>query len=1042
MQFRAKQIAPPKEWGTFEDLCHALFKWVWKDPLAQKNGRRGQAQHGVDVFGSLSGDRRSYRGVQCKGKDSNYGSKANWLEVQAEIAKAERFLPKLDEWIFATTASVDATLQEAARELSVQRGAIGRFSVVVLGWEEIQALMSGAPEVITEFYPEHADHLPQVVEALRALPSLEAKLVSLVEKIDAKQLESSNPHGSAVWEIVTFDGDRGLGPALMGHSLGPADVTACPRLTEVVTVLAQLKIAYSARLIGEPGAGKSICAYQAAQELAADGFEVRRLFNPEAYNIAFETPLPGERRLYLIDDAHLLRPHVLRRIEDQADSARLVLSIHNAVEHVSHRGAITLDAKRAVKTIAAALRADLRNTLEAVRFADDHVGERMMDADLGERLDHAETAADRPWQFCFVLGGGWRRSRQAADSARAANADLILAAVAIRQLASRDARAIPEEIAEVCERASIDAKTVDQGLNWLGKERLVVGAADCRTPHQRFASVVLNRVLEGQNKEGREKIAAMIEGVLRDPQFQYAGLRALIHELSFGRGEYSWNRLLGQPGVEAAVARCWAAEGPDRGFAALALSDLWGFAEGGATAVVGPHVATLANWISNPIDGAYGFGHILNSLAQQDRDVAEKAVAAADPIAIATAYSNANPDTAYGLADLLRSIAYVKVDDMNAKVRAALDRAKLREFAQQKAFREDASIFSKFCASVVCWDENLALEMAELFVPTAQHILTKDPVEGFHQLSHGFASTVLRVFDVLHVYVGKLKPTRRQWTIARRVCEKIDPKRVAEQISTVRRRHFQSAGFFLHFLCQSSPRKCEAVVRQLDWEQLDSVICDDWANMPHDTEVLLAMLYSRPATRHLVQKFISDRADRIVHFPPRLMLMVPEVGLAHLAKGGSLRLAQYDQVNWDASGLALAIVAKARPEMVDQAISPFVDTIARRVTNYNHDSTGQAEGLVRVVIEHAPVAWGKVLAKLDSAVAEKNLAECLTGDRDHQRMAAAVIESAIGMNSSVGDMARRLRARFSKASTAPTDTPNFSSRRGRSRPKRKGSPHE
>lgn len=1041
MQFRAKQIAPPKEWGTFEDLCHALFKQVWQDLLAQKNGRRGQRQHGVDVFGSQNGDRRSYWGIQCKGKDSNYGSKAEWSEVLAEIAKAEKFSPQLDKWIFATTAPADATLQKAARELSVERRANGLFSVDVLGWEEIQALMAGAPEVITEFYPEHADHLPQVIEALRALPSLEAKLASLVdlvERIDAKLLEPSNPHGSAIWETVTFDGDRGLGPALMGYSLGPSDAAACPRLTEAGTVLTQLKIAYSARLIGEPGAGKSICSYQAAKELSAEGFEVLRLLDPQADNITLEAALPGKRRLYLIDDAHLLKPHILSLTEDQTDPARLLLSTHNAVEHVSHRGAITLDAKRAVKTIAAALRADLRKTLEAVRFADDHVGERMMDADLGERLDHAEDAADRPWQFCFVLGGGWRRSRQAADSARAANADLILAAVAMRQMVSRDARATPAEIAEVCEPVGIETGTVNQGLEWLGKQRLIVGATDCRTPHQRFASVVLKRVLEGQDKNGRKKIATMLEGMLRDPQFPYAGLRVLIDELRFGSSDVSWTRLLGQPGVEAAVERCWAAEGSDRGFAALALSDLWDFAEGGAPAVVGPHVATLANWISNPSDGAHGFGYILNNLAQQDRDVAEKAVAAADPIAIATAYSNANPDTAYGLADLLRSVAYVKVDHFNAKVRAALDRDKLRELAKHEAFLEDAFIFSKFCASVVCWDENLALEMAELFVPTAQQILAKDPVEGFDQLSHDFASTVLRVFDVLHVYVGKLKPTPRQWMIARRMCEKIDPKRAAEHISAVRPRHFQSAGFFLHFLYLSAPRKYEAVLRQLDWEKLDSVIGDDWANMPHDTEVLLGTLYSRPRTRHLVQEFISDRADRIVHFPPRLMLMVPEAGLAHLAKGGSLRLAQYDHLSWDVGGIALAIIAEAQPELVEQAVTRFVDAMARGVTNYNSDSTGPAEGLVRVVIEHAPVAWREVLAKLDPAVAEMNLAECLTRDEDHRRTAATVIESAITLDGPVGDMARHLRARFPKASTAPTGTQRLSRRRGRSRRKCEG----
>jgi hypothetical protein len=1035
MQFRAKQIAPPKEWGTFEDLCHALFKRVWRDPLAQKNGRTGQAQHGVDVFGSPNGDRRSYRGIQCKGKDSNYGSKAKWSEVLAEVAKADKFSPKLDEWIFSTTAPVDGSLQKAARELSVERRAKGLFSVDVLGWTEIQALMTDAPEVIAEFYPEHADHLPQVIEAL---PSIEAKLASLVERIGAKPVEPSNPHGSAVWETVTFDGDRGLGPALMGYPLGPSDAAACPRLTEVDTVLAQMKIAYSARLIGEPGAGKSICSYQAAKELAADGFEVLRLFDPQADNVVLKAALPSKHRLYLIDDAHLLKPHILSRIEDQAGPARLVLSTHNAIERVSHRGAITLDAKRAVKMIATALRADLPRTLEAVRLADDEVGERMMNADLGERLDHAESTADRPWQFCFVLGGGWRRSKQAVDSARTANADLVLAAVAMRQLASRDARAAPGEVVEVCERAGIDAGTVDQGLEWLGRQRLIVGAADCRTPHQRFASVVLNRVLEGQDKSGREKIATMIEGVLCDPQFPYAGLRVLLHELRFGSVNYSWMRLLGQPEVEAAVARCWTAEGSDRGFAALLLSDLWDFAEGGATAVVSPHVATLANWISNPSDGAYGFGYILNSLAQQDREVAEKAVAAADPIAIATAYSNANPDTAYGLADLLRSVAYVKVDDFNAKVRAALDRNKLREFAKYEAFLKDAFVFSKFCASVVWWDENLALEMAELFIPTAQQVLAKDPVEGFQQLSQDFASTVLRVFDVLHVYVGKLKPTRRQRTIARRICEKIAPKRVAEHISTVRPRLFQSAGFFLHFLNQSAPRKYEAVLHQLDWQKLDSVIGNDWANMPHDTEVLLGTLYSPSPTRYLVQKFIFDRVDRIVHFPPRLLLMAPEAGLAHLAKGGSLRLAQYGHLSWDFGGIAVAIIAEARPELVEQAIAPFVDAIARGVTNYHRDFTGPAEGLVRVVIEHAPVAWREILAKLDPAVAEKNLAKCLTTDEDHRRIAAAVIESAIALDGLGGDMARRLRARFPKASIAPADTPRFSRQRGRSRRNRTG----
>jgi len=58
----------------------------------------------------------------------------------------------------------------------------------VLGWEEILALMADAPEVIAEFYPEHVDHLPEVVEALRVLPLLKTKLATLVDRLDANPL--------------------------------------------------------------------------------------------------------------------------------------------------------------------------------------------------------------------------------------------------------------------------------------------------------------------------------------------------------------------------------------------------------------------------------------------------------------------------------------------------------------------------------------------------------------------------------------------------------------------------------------------------------------------------------------------------------------------------------------------------------------------------------------------------------------------------------------------------------------------------------------
>ena len=129
---------------------------------------------------------------------------------------------------------------------------------------------------------------------------------------------------------------------------------------------------------------------------------------------------------------------------------------------------------------------------------------------------------------------------------------------------------------------------------------------------------------------------------------------------------------------------------------------------------------------------------------------------------------------------------------------------------------------------------------------------------------------------------------------------------------------------------------------------------------------------------------------------------------------------------------ALAIIAKERPDLVEQAIAPFIDELVRAVTNYKNDFTGPAEGFIRVVVESAPVSWRIVLARLDPAITEINFSECLTKSGDHLRTTAVLIESAIELDGDVGDMARRLRIRYPKASALPTKTVTFTNRHGRS----------
>ena len=45
------QLPPPSNWQDFEYLCQQLLAAILDDPQVQKNGRQGQSQYGVDVFG-------------------------------------------------------------------------------------------------------------------------------------------------------------------------------------------------------------------------------------------------------------------------------------------------------------------------------------------------------------------------------------------------------------------------------------------------------------------------------------------------------------------------------------------------------------------------------------------------------------------------------------------------------------------------------------------------------------------------------------------------------------------------------------------------------------------------------------------------------------------------------------------------------------------------------------------------------------------------------------------------------------------------------
>lgn len=997
MNPRNLQLAPPSSWIDFENLCHALACAHWEDSEAQKNGRQGQAQHGVDIWGCPNADYgHNYHAIQCKGKNANYGSTATADELKAEVSKADKFKPALSHWIFATTAPRDQALQKEARQLSEQRRSSGKFTLKVWSWDDIQDKLCDYPDVLRQFYPEQADNIPALIEAVKEATFHEAS--------------------QSDWSLVTFEHALDFKRALAGKKLGPNDALSCPRLFEADALVKELQISRTARLIGPPGAGKSVCVYQASHTLSQHGFSVAKLLNPNRTRMPSFSSLQGKKTVALIDDAHLMPLWLLEEIEQSASAEMLILSTLNEVGHESRIGEhVSLDPKRAVRTIAKDLRTNLYNTMDIVSELDPRIGPRMLDEDIEPRIEHAEEQADSPWQFCFILGGGWHRAGKIADAARAQNSDLIVAIASALQIAGRDAVIKPNQITVYSDEFS--ANEVQQITDKLASDRVLLDAQDCRTPHQRFAAALLKKVLEGQTKEGRQQISCALNRILVDDTLPLPGLRNLLHELRFGSGNYRWTYLVAAGAINTLLDRCMRAKDPDEiNIAALTMDELDGFDKEGVGQFVLDQKQLIADWISSSKHpSGYGLARLVNSMGHPDRPVARAILDLVDPSDMATLINEATPETAYSIAELASRSACFADKHWVESVRRKIDQQACQDLAIYWPEDHELHSINDFCKMILWYDRDLSFLVAQALAPIAKRAFKQRPFETQRALSD-ILSGVLYLNNILGVYP---KPSAQQKQIGRLYLEDIVPEDIAAEFSTVSLRQLQNATFFMDILQKIARAKYEAIIQEIDWNAFAGVLEKEWDNPSHEAQIVLGSFYGTPKTQQLVVRFLDENKEKLSKLPPRWAIMAPQVALYHIDKGKEVLLANHDHVNWRMGALFLAIVTEGRPEKLSVVLEQCRRALTESLSQRNKSWFREAEPFLKIVKKVAPDFLVSVVSNVDPNAAKQGWVDSLRAGKQYARAVAILIDVGVTLNGEVGDMSKNLRRRFPKSSIPP-----------------------
>lgn len=158
-------IRPPKDWQDFERNSRILFECILNDIGVQMNGRTGQAQHGVDIYGRRDSKGTSWVGVQCKGKDAGYGRPITESELRAEVEKSRNFIPALSDFYLITTAPTDAAIQTVARKITQEWELEGKpLSVYVWGWGELEVRISEHHRALMAFHPDATPFTNQIIK--------------------------------------------------------------------------------------------------------------------------------------------------------------------------------------------------------------------------------------------------------------------------------------------------------------------------------------------------------------------------------------------------------------------------------------------------------------------------------------------------------------------------------------------------------------------------------------------------------------------------------------------------------------------------------------------------------------------------------------------------------------------------------------------------------------------------------------------------------------------------------------------------------------
>ncbi len=751
-------------------------------------------------------------------------------------------------------------------------------------------------------------------------------VLRLIERARCNTEYFFEPVDVGVWQTLDYSYQRDISHAIMGYRLTPADVVSCPAFPQVKKTEKQLAIVDYATIQGETGCGKSISLFQIGYDFKSRDWQVY-LLNPNCGLSLVALPDNTENSLYLIDDAQIYSEGFIDNICLQARPNRKIV-LARTVSNCINSDSIILTNSDAVSTLYKEFLRRKDEIWPLVKKSDRNIGVNMHETPIEQRIERAKQATT-PWQFTYILRGGWQSMKDLYLSVcKNRNYDLLVATIAAFQILYLDKAVMLEKINEMLKIYNPEYQWRNDDLQYLIDKKIILSEDGIRIVHLESANVIVALFFDDKNAEKQGILIHAIENEFRNRHISSMGIVWLCNgcrrfirlhinvedifitesiKETVGELLGDWQTSEGARNIMYLLEKIISSKVKDN-------SGLYIFKDNEGRLI---DLVNSADSIS-----AVGYGELFNSLYNRDHSLYNSFSKKINWTGLMKRMMEERSPNYYAWGNLfnrglslLRNKSYlVYSDDMYSVLEYVISKATLYNV-------EDVTMFVS-TVSFLNYDE--VHDLIPLLLPIYKKYFVNYMAKAIHIFDFEFLEYICGV-NILQPQ----KPTMKQKRTANMIIDVIPIDIMAEVIAKSSMREWLSIKEVLYLVSTYNREKLVDIIHAVNLDELSYSVRYSWDQR---YEICLIVNWLYEADKKVARRFLRMNQHRINCYYPIMIAIDAESAISSY-KERNIPLELFTEHWWDDSLAALRALVKIDAEFSKQYLEGKVIQIADQYSN-------------------------------------------------------------------------------------------------------------